>query len=90
MQIDIYCTYCLYPLHPLLSISVHHSASHIHTLMFGIRHVTGVGEEEKTVLRGSYTVRSESHCALRLRYVDLVVGIEVAVKVCCCFNVFSC
>ena len=31
-----------------------------------------------------YTVRSESHCALRLRYVDLVVSIKVAVEVCCC------
>jgi hypothetical protein len=28
-------------------------------------------------------VRSESRCALRLRYVDLVVSIEVAVEVCC-------
>jgi hypothetical protein len=36
------------------------------------------------------TVRSESRCALRLRYVDLVVSIEVAVAVCCCFTVFSC
>jgi hypothetical protein len=36
------------------------------------------------------TVRSESRCALRLRYVDLVVSIEVAVEVCCCFTVFSC
>jgi hypothetical protein len=36
------------------------------------------------------TVRSESRCALRLRYVDLVVSIEVAAKVCCCFTVFSC
>jgi hypothetical protein len=35
------------------------------------------------------TVRSESRCALRLRYVDLVVRIEVAVEVCCCFTVFS-
>jgi hypothetical protein len=36
-------------------------------------------------------VRSESRCALRLRYVDLVVSIEVAVDVCCCcFTVFSC
>jgi hypothetical protein len=26
------------------------------------------------------TVRSESRCALRLRYVDLVVSIEVAVQ----------
>jgi len=31
-----------------------------------------------------HTVRSESPCALRLRYVDLVVSIEVAVAVCCC------
>jgi hypothetical protein len=29
------------------------------------------------------TVRSESRCALRLRYVDLVVSSEVAVEVCC-------
>jgi hypothetical protein len=35
-------------------------------------------------------VRSEIRCALRLRYVDLVVSIEVAVEVCCCFTVFSC
>jgi hypothetical protein len=27
----------------------------------------------------NYTVRSESRCALRLRYVDLVVSIEVAI-----------
>jgi hypothetical protein len=36
------------------------------------------------------TVRSESRCALRLRNVDFVVSIEVAVEVCCCFTVFSC
>jgi hypothetical protein len=36
------------------------------------------------------TVRSESRCALRLRYVDLVVSIDVAVEVCCCFTAFSC
>jgi hypothetical protein len=36
------------------------------------------------------TVRSEIRCALRLRYVHLVVSIEVAVEVCCCFSVFSC
>jgi hypothetical protein len=35
-------------------------------------------------------VCSESRGALRLRYVDLVVSIEVAVEVCCCFTVFSC
>jgi hypothetical protein len=28
-----------------------------------------------------YTVRSESRCALRVRYVDLVVSTEVAVEV---------
>jgi hypothetical protein len=36
------------------------------------------------------TVRSESRCILRLRYVDLVASIEVVVEVCCCFTVFSC
>jgi hypothetical protein len=36
------------------------------------------------------TVRSGSHCALRLRYADFVVRIKVAVEVCCCFTVFSC
>jgi hypothetical protein len=36
-----------------------------------------------------YTVRSVSRCALRLRYVDFVVSIEVAAEVCCCFTVFS-
>jgi hypothetical protein len=35
------------------------------------------------------TVRSEIRCALRLRYVDLVVSIEVAVEA-CCFTVFIC
>jgi hypothetical protein len=36
------------------------------------------------------TLRSKNRCALRLRYVDLVVRIEGAVEVCCCFTVFSC
>jgi hypothetical protein len=36
------------------------------------------------------TAGSESRCALRLRYVDLAVSMEVAVEVCCCFTVFSC
>jgi hypothetical protein len=36
------------------------------------------------------TVRSKGRCALRLRYVDFVVSIEVAIEVYCCFNVFSC
>jgi hypothetical protein len=35
-------------------------------------------------------VRSESRSSLGPRYVDLVVSIEVSVKVCCCFTVFSC
>jgi hypothetical protein len=38
----------------------------------------------------TYTVRSKSHCVLGLRHVDLVVCIEVAVEVCCCFTVLSC
>jgi hypothetical protein len=41
------------------------------------------------LLSCDYTVCSESRCALRLRYVDLVVSIEVAVEVCCCFTVLS-
>jgi hypothetical protein len=36
----------------------------------------------------NYTVRSESRCPLMLRYVDLVVIIEVAVEMCCFFTVF--
>jgi hypothetical protein len=34
-------------------------------------------------------VRSESRCALSLRYVDLVFSIEVAVEVCCLFLLYS-
>jgi hypothetical protein len=33
------------------------------------------------------TVCSESRYVLGLRYVDLVVGIEFAFEVCCCFTV---
>jgi hypothetical protein len=46
----------------------------------------------KKVLYGKNrnTVRSESRCALRLRYVDMVVSIAVTIEVCCCFTVFSC
>jgi hypothetical protein len=53
-----------------------------------------IGQDSFTYLMQSvmspYTVRSEIRCALRLRYVDLVVSVEVAVAVCCCFTVFSC
>jgi hypothetical protein len=38
----------------------------------------------------SYTVRSESRCALRLRSVHLAVSTAVAVAVCCCFTAFIC
>jgi hypothetical protein len=38
----------------------------------------------------NYTVRSEIRCTLRLRYVYLVVNIEVAAEVSCCFAVFNC
>jgi hypothetical protein len=37
-----------------------------------------------------YNVRLESHCALRLWYVDLVVSIEVAVDVCSCCVTLHC
>jgi hypothetical protein len=42
------------------------------------------------ICRYNNTVRSESRCALRLRYVDYVVSIEVAVEVWYYFIVFSC
>jgi hypothetical protein len=42
------------------------------------------------VIPVAYKVRSESRCALRLRYVDLVVSIEVTIEVCCSFTVFGC
>jgi hypothetical protein len=45
---------------------------------------------EVTLLPLVNTAHSESHCALRVWYLDLVVSIEVAVEVCCCFTVFSC
>jgi hypothetical protein len=41
-------------------------------------------------IKQSGTVSSESRCALRLPYVDLVVSIEAAAELCCCFTVFSC
>jgi hypothetical protein len=41
-------------------------------------------------MTGHNAVRSESRCARRVRYVDLVVSIEAAVEVCRCFTVFSC
>jgi hypothetical protein len=42
-----------------------------------------------TFFKDESTVRSVSRCAVRLRYVDLVVSIEFAVEVCCCFTAFS-
>jgi hypothetical protein len=54
------------------------------------RHIILDGGSSKKHKERECTVRSESRCALRLRYVDLVVSIEVAVEVCCCLSVFSC
>jgi hypothetical protein len=45
---------------------------------------------EATVSTVSSILRSESRCALRLRYVDLAVRIELADEVCCGFTVFGC
>jgi hypothetical protein len=42
-----------------------------------------------TKLQLTNTVRSESRCALRLRYVDLVVSIEAAIAVCYYFTIVS-
>jgi hypothetical protein len=53
-------------------------------------HLAGYVLTQNCTRTFGYTVRSESRCALRLRYVDLVVSIEVAVEACCCFTVFSC
>ena len=41
-------------------------------------------------VKASSTVPSESHCALGLPYVDLVVSFEVAVEVCCFCVTFHC
>jgi hypothetical protein len=41
-------------------------------------------------MHSGHAVCSESRCALRLRYVNLVVSIEVSIDVCRCFTVFSC
>jgi hypothetical protein len=48
---------------------------------------TRVGKLYRT---GSVPTPLHFSTALRLRYVDLFVSIEVAVEVCCCFTVFSC
>jgi hypothetical protein len=39
-------------------------------------------------IRTYYTVRSESSCELRVRYIDLVVSIEVAIK-CAAVSLYS-
>jgi hypothetical protein len=60
---------------------------------FGLVKLRWVCCAEWEVKYGRYcrnTVRSESRWTLRLRYVDLVFSIEVAVEVCCRLTVFSC
>jgi hypothetical protein len=60
------------------------------------RYYTAIKALTSTVAISSYqnsregTVRSESRSALSLRYVDLVVIIDVIVAVCCCFIALSC
>jgi hypothetical protein len=56
----------------------------IHFYQGTLRHIP-----EDGILR-SNTARSESRCALRLRPVELVIKIEVAVEECRYFTVFSC
>jgi hypothetical protein len=76
--------------------------SDIHKLVNSIWNKEGLPDEWKESITvpiykkgdktdcNNYTVRSESRCAFRLRYVDFVVSIEVAIEVCCCFIAFSC
>jgi hypothetical protein len=59
---------------------------HTHVLTYPVWNVCMI--VDKVILLN--TARSESRCALSIRYVDLVVSTEVTVAVCCCFTVFSC
>jgi hypothetical protein len=69
-------------------ISVHYSLSVQPFIATNYEQMTAMlNKQTKSIC--SSTVRSESRCALRLRNIDLVVRIEVAVDVCCCFAVFS-
>jgi len=54
------------------------------------RVVIGLLTGHNTLRRHLYNVHLESHCALRLRYVDPVVSIEVAVEARCCCVTFHC
>jgi hypothetical protein len=60
---------------------------HVYHLLMNINATTKSDNEQTFIVN---KVLSESQCALSLRYVDLVVSIEVAAAVCCCFTVFSC
>jgi hypothetical protein len=55
---------------------------------FGRDRTCDVGYQSIIITRDS-TVRSECRCKLRVRYVDMIISIDVAVTVCCCFTVFS-
>jgi hypothetical protein len=58
--------------------------------MFVFSKFQQISSDPRTLLVSSHTTaRSESRCALRLRYINLVFSIEVAVEVCYCFSVFS-
>jgi archaellum biogenesis protein FlaJ (TadC family) len=61
-----------------------HNSQTVLICVFGDEEQNAALKEPDVVLysfNALYTVRSESRCALRLRYVDLVVSIEVAVAV---------
>jgi hypothetical protein len=84
------------PVNPVRRIFVETPASHFHLLNADSATINGMWKWWRgstgydMLLQHRSTVRSESRCALRLRYVHFVVSIEVAVAMCCCFTVFSC
>jgi hypothetical protein len=64
----------------IISISVIISAS-VHDIHPYARHASINKVGVTAPLNVGTTVRSESRCALRLQYIDLVVSIELAVEV---------
>jgi hypothetical protein len=72
-----YYNYTQFPSYIILALRIHKNSEQRKMYLFSTTFVV-------------CTVCLERHCALRLWYVDLVVSIEVAIEVCCCFTVFSC
>jgi GINS complex subunit 2 len=89
----VWCLCCSCPPHLQLTrnnLSIYQptNAPNVIQLVTSVKTVTCFGTG--VPFSGSCTVWSERRCALRLRYGDLAVSIEVAFAVCCCLTVFSC